>query len=257
MSGISGILESYLPLLLERDVDGLVRMFSAAEPVINDVRDGHVEGRAGVEHLVESTAKWLEGKRAEVQHLRTTHGAKRSISEEILHVDLFGRKIELPVGVLALKDTAGGIIAIHIYYTLWPFKHRHTVRRAFVGPEADAKHTGVVQSFVMNLGVGDIAGALEMFEPDLYMREASGPPYVHWGRADLASYFVGLFAQGAPMLQKNTVTDDGRCAAMEFAVVGWAGKSWPKELHQAGLAVYERGESGLLRAIRIYDDVDF
>ena len=257
MRSISSSVESYLPFLLQGDVEGLAGLFGNTEPLVNDVREGRVEGRPGLERLVESTTKWLAGKRAYVQHLRTTNGPKRSISEEILHIDLFGKKIELPVGVLALKNAAGAIIAIHVYHTLWPLKHKHTVREAFVEPDPNAEHTGVVLSFVKNLGVGDIAGALQMFEPDLYLREASGPPFVHWGTADVASYFVGLFAPGAPMIKKYTVTDDGRCAVMEFAVVGWAGKAWPREQHQAGLAVYERGESGLLRAIRIYDDVAF
>ena len=39
------------------------------------------------------------------------------------------------------------------------------------------------------------------------------------------------------MLREDTVTDDGRCAVMEFTVFGWNGKVWedPATYH-AGLA---------------------
>ena len=67
-----------------------------------------------------------------------------------------------------------------------------------------------------------------------------------------------MFHNGAPMLREDTITDDGRCAIMEFTVIGWNGKEWddPSKYH-AGLACYERSNEGLMRAIRIYDDVDF
>ena len=45
---------------------------------------------------------------------------------------------------------------------------------------------------------------------------------------------------------------------MEFTVIGWNGKEWPVDKREAGLAVYERtSPDGLMRGIRIYDDVDF
>ena len=52
---------------------------------------------------------------------------------------------------------------------------------------------------------------------------------------------------------KGARADDGRICALEYTVVRVRGKNVPP---QAGLAVYERGESGLLRAVRIYEDVD-
>ena len=66
-----------------------------------------------------------------------------------------------------------------------------------------------------------------------------------------------LFADGAPMLRDDAVTDDGRTVFMEFSVVGWNGKERPEERWEAGLAVYERSRDGLMAAIRIYDDVEF
>jgi hypothetical protein len=51
---------------------------------------------------------------------------------------------------------------------------------------------------------------------------------------------------------KGARADDGRTCALEYTVVRLHGSEIPP---QAGLAVYERGESGLLRSVRLYDDV--
>jgi hypothetical protein len=52
---------------------------------------------------------------------------------------------------------------------------------------------------------------------------------------------------------KGARADDGRTCALEYTVVRVHGKPVPP---QAGLAVYERGESGLLHAVRVYEDVE-
>ena len=63
-----------------------------------------------------------------------------------------------------------------------------------------------------------------------------------------------LFANGGGIpLGHCSATDDGARCAVEYNLTRWGRTALPP---QAGVAVYERGESGLLRAARIYDDVD-
>ena len=49
------------------------------------------------------------------------------------------------------------------------------------------------------------------------------------------------------------LVDDGRACALEYNVARWGKTQLPP---QAGVAVYVRGQSGKLAAVRIYDDVD-
>jgi hypothetical protein len=49
------------------------------------------------------------------------------------------------------------------------------------------------------------------------------------------------------------VTDDGVRCALEYNCVRWGSHDLPP---QAGLGVYERGQDGLLAAVRVYDDVE-
>jgi hypothetical protein len=253
--------ESYLPLLVAGDADGVLALFGNNEPVIEDPRAGRVTGVEGVRRFVaEATAFWAEGSTT-VLHLRTTRSEVRTVSEDILSYqkeDWHNGVLELPVAVVASVDSDQAVTALHVYFTNWPFNGRHSIRRAFVSPEAGAHHTDIVARYVEEgLMAGDVSAILNTQDADLYFREPSGPPYVHWGRAAVGKFFEGLFGQGPAHLEPNTVTDDGRCSIMEFSVFGWNGEQWPEEKHQAGLAVYERGESGLLRAIRLYDDVQF
>ena len=70
----------------------------------------------------------------------------------------------------------------------------------------------------------------------------------------LAEHYRALFADGPGIeVLKGARADDGRTCALEYTVVRVHGKPVPP---QAGLAVYERGESGLLHAVRVYEDVE-
>ena len=62
-----------------------------------------------------------------------------------------------------------------------------------------------------------------------------------------------LFLTGGIPLEHCTLIDDGVRCAIEYNCVRF-GKM--QIVPQAGVAVYERGETGLLAAARIYDDVN-
>ena len=52
---------------------------------------------------------------------------------------------------------------------------------------------------------------------------------------------------------QGATADDGRTCAFEYTLTKMNGRPVAP---QAGLAVYERGDSGLLRALRVYDDLE-
>ena len=74
------------------------------------------------------------------------------------------------------------------------------------------------------------------------------------GRDGLRAFYEQLFSNGGGIpLEHCAVVDDGRVCVLEYNVVRWGKTELPP---QAGVAVYERGQSGNLAAARIYDDVD-
>ena len=97
-------------------------------------------------------------------------------------------------------------------------------------------------------------GILATFEPDGYVREPSGAAYLRRGTEVLRELCAHMFANGGGIgLEHCTLTDDGARCAIEHNGVRWGDTEIS---HQAGVAVYKRGSSGLLSAARICDDVE-
>jgi hypothetical protein len=112
----------------------------------------------------------------------------------------------------------------------------------------------VVGEYQRALAAGDLEGVLATYEEDAYAREPSGGEYVYRGKEKLREFYSALFANGGGIpLEHCTITDDGVRCAVEYNGVRWGVTEIPP---QAGVAVYERGESGRLAGGRIYDDVE-
>ena len=251
------IAENYLHTLVHEDNESLLELVGNSA-AIEDPRKGRVTGSDAIMQFAHDSKTWLEYRKPRVQHVRTTATPERVCCETMLHMQSQGENISLPVGTVVSKHPETGAAEVHVYYTLWPFNHHHSVRPAlFSDPNPEGEFSGIIAKYFEGLIEGNLEKVLECFEADIYFREASGLPYVHWGHAPVAEYFKGLFSRGAPMLRHDTITDDGRCVVMEFTVIAWNGVERDPAHHEAGLAVYERSEDGLMRAIRIYDDVDF
>ena len=101
---------------------------------------------------------------------------------------------------------------------------------------------------------GDLQGIVSTFEPNGHAREPSGGAYLHRGTEGLRTLYEHMFANGGGIpLEHCTLTDDSVRCAIEYNCVRWGATDIPP---QAGVAVYERGNSGLLAAARIYDVVE-
>jgi hypothetical protein len=92
------------------------------------------------------------------------------------------------------------------------------------------------------------------FEPDGYAREPAGDQYVHAGPDALRAFYGRMFSNGGGIpLEHCALIDDHRAGALEYNVVRWGRTELPP---LAGIAVYIRGESGNLAAVRIHDGVE-
>ncbi|MCI4645043.1 MAG: nuclear transport factor 2 family protein [Hyphomonadaceae bacterium] len=111
--------------------------------------------------------------------------------------------------------------------------------------------SGYVASYHSALRRGDPEACVERFEPDGYAREPAGTR--HEGHPNLLRFYRKLRSEaGGVELHHLNVIDDGVRCVLEYNVIAWGGALLPP---QAGVAVYERGQSGKLAAARIYDDV--
>ncbi|HEX5830338.1 MAG TPA: nuclear transport factor 2 family protein [Gemmatimonadaceae bacterium] len=239
------------PALLAGDVSALRALFTG-EPLVDDPLAGRVEGRAAVDAYIASMRRWLAEHDARPHPVASTVTTRRAVDEVELKLLSGGAQVALPVAVVADLDQ-DRVRAVRVYHSLWPLGGRHAVRapllatRAYVLPEP-------VASYQHALAAGDVEAVVATFEPDGVAREPSGGQYTHRGADALRAYYASLFAAGGGIpLGHCTVTDDGVRCAVEYVVTRWGAHDLPA---QAGVAVYERGTSGLLRAARVYDDVE-
>ena len=244
----------YYEGIMAEEPDALIRSF-ASEPRVNDPRSGHVEGRREFRAFVMGTAAWLRERDAVVENVALTRTPTRTVEEVVLHLLADdGGRVELPVAVVSDRNPDRTLKTIRVYHSMWPLTGRHTVRPPLL-PEDPTLHAGGSPGdYQRALAQGDLAGIVGTFEPDGYAREPSGGAYLHRGAGALRGVYAHLFANGGGIpLEHCTLTDDGVRCAIEYNCVRWGVTDIPP---QSGVAVYERGGSGLLVAARIYDDVE-
>lgn len=255
---IKKIGENYLQTLVEKSDENLLELVGE-DAAIEDPRKGRVEGKEAILQFAHDTKVWLEYRNVRFQHLRTTATDKRVGSEDILHMRHQGEDLSLPVSTVVCLHPETGAPEIHVYHSMWFFNRLLRKRAALFLPDhkPEGEHTDIIAEYFQALSTGSIDNILETVEADVYMREASGPPYVHFGHSEFAVYLEGLFSRGAPMIKGETITDDGKCVIMEFTVFGWKGVEFDPAEWQPGFAAYERSKYGKICSVRIQDEIDF
>jgi hypothetical protein len=242
----------YYEGIMANQPEALVRSF-AGQPRVNDPRVGYVEGARELHAFVNGTADWLRERDAVVENVALTRTQSRTVEEVVLHLlSDEGVRVELPVAIVSDRNPDRTLKTIRVYHSMWPLTGRHTVRPPLL-PEDPSLHVeGAPGDYQRALAEGGLEGIVSTFEPDGYAREPSGGAYVHRGAEGLRELYTHMFANGGGIgLEHCTLTDDGVRCVIEYNLVRWGVTDLPP---QAGIAIYERGSSGLLAAARIYDD---
>ena len=156
-------------------------------------------------------------------------------------------------GTVVAESPDDRSLVFRSYYSHWLFDGGHHVRPPLLDP-GPAHPTDVVGRYQAGLDAGDTDAVVSTFTPDGYSREPIGTPFAHRGASELRSFFSTCFDAGGGIgLQHCSVTDDGARCALEYNCVRWGSRDLPP---QAGIAIFERGQDGLLAAARVYDDVE-
>lgn len=245
-------LTDYLFLVGNGDVNVLLGLFTA-EPHLDDPQFGRMTTISTFHDYVATASTWLTERKARFEPVALTQTPQRAVYELILHLQQDGKNIPLPVALVG--DMAGDkLSAVRIYHSLWPLLGRHQVRPPLLPTDHSLVMPDVIGRYQDALARGDLETILQQFEPNAIAREPSGGEYKYQGAERLREFYGFLFTHsGGIPLEHCTVTDDSVRCAVEYNVTAWGDRPLPP---QAGVAVYERGKSGLLSAARIYDDVD-
>jgi hypothetical protein len=239
--------------LMAGEFDALVGSF-AGEPELHHPVRGRIRGARAFETFVAETSAWLAQRNVSVEDVELIHVERHGVGEVVLHLDGEIGRVDLPVAIVADKQSDGRIDELRMYFSSWALTGRHVNRPPLLQPDPELREPDVVADYQGALSAGDVDAIVAAFEPDGYAREPTGGRYIHRGPDGLRAFYNQLFSNdGGIQLEHCALIDDRRACVLEYNVVRWGKTELPPE---AGVAVYVRGRSGKLAAARVYDDVN-
>ncbi len=260
-SGLRGWLSDlYFASLATAQVDQLVKRLGD-RATIDDPIFGRASGMPPLQRYADEVAAWLQKHEGAFEKVSFVTGSDRDVTEGTLSLTFDGRRVEVPVAVVAERRPEREV-EIRLYYSTKPIKGTRAVRSPLLPQNDQVAVPPPVEAHLAALSRADRKGIIASFEVAGTLRDSAGTLYAKEGEGGpLADYYDKLFgtpaAPGTPgagmEILKGARADDGSSCALEYTVVRVHGKDVAP---QAGLAVYERGESGLLRSVRVYQDVD-
>jgi hypothetical protein len=242
----------YIPALLDENEKSLDALASrlGSRATVDDPIFGRSSGLPALARYVAEVSGWLKRNKATYTRLYFTTGADRDVTEGALALTFEDKTVELPIAVVA-ERRASREVELRVYYSARPIKGTFALRSPLVERNDEVTLPSPVPSHLEALRKGDVDAVLATFEADGSRREAGGVEQKKG--AGLEESYRALLEQGGVEILRGGAADDGRTCALEYTLVKIRGKSVAP---QAGLAVYERGDNGLLRALRNYDDLE-
>ena len=248
----------YFPALVElrsnaKAIDPLLLRLGG-KATVDDPVFGRATGLPAMSDVLKKSGAWLGERAASYERGGATSGIDRDVTEGTLAMNVGGRSIHVPVAVVAERRKSREV-ELRVYFSTQAIDGKANARPPLVGPSSEIVLPQAVADHADALRKGDVMGALACFEVDGFVRDSRGKVNTK-AEGGLKEFYEKLFAGGAFSggleMQQGGNADDGRICAIEYTLTKVAGRDVPP---QAGLMVYERGDSGLVRALRIYDDV--
>ena len=247
--------EVYVPALVSNQADQLVHRLGG-RATVDDPIFGRTTGMPALESYLDQAAAWFKKRDGAFEMLAFTTGSDRDVTEGMLTVSVDARRVSVPIAVVAERRPEREV-EIRLYYSTKPILGASTSRAPLVPREDQLPLPPPIAAHLDALGRGDADAVVASFEDGASLRDPGGRTHVKDGTGGaMRAFYEALFAQGPEggrgvAVVKGARADDGRTCAVEYTVTRMHGSDVSP---QPGLAVYERGESGLLRAARLYQD---
>lgn len=238
--------------LMTGELDALLGSFAGVPELHHPVR-GRIKGARAFVAFAVQTRAWLAQPDASVEDLQhVIRGGRNGCGEVVLHIEGNAGRVGLPVAVVADRSPDGRIDELRMYYSSWPLTGHRPNRPPLLQPDPDLQAPDIVGEHQRALAAGDLDAIAATFEPDAYVRQPAADDDIYRGPDALRALYQPLAANAGIASEPCAVIDDGHACALEYNVVRFGMAPIPP---QAGVAVYVRGQTGKLAAVRVYDDV--
>jgi hypothetical protein len=192
----------------------------AGQPELHDPVRGRVKGTRAFEAFVTDLNAWIARCNVSVEDVEHVVTERRGFEEVVLHLDGEIGRVDLPIAIVADRESDGRIDELRISSSSWPLTGRHANRPPLLQPDPELRESDVVAEYQRALTAGEVDAIVAAFELDGYAREPAGGQYVHRGPDRLRAFYSLLFSNdGGILLERCALIDDGGVCALEYNIV--------------------------------------
>ena len=242
-----------VPALLSNDLNQLSRRLGD-RATFDDPQFGRATGGTALSETISRVSSWLAEHSGAFEATSSLAGPEHDVTDGVVSLQYGERTVSLPIAVMVEKGREREI-EIRLYYSLKAIRAEGPPRAAPLPLQDEALSLPPpLSAYLEAVSRGDLEQIAASFESGATLSAGDGTVYSQ--KADgpsMKEYFSRLVSsEGGTTMSKRARVDDGRACAVEYVTTRLRGRD---VVSIAGLAVYERGDSGLLRAVRSYDDV--
>lgn len=231
----------YVPALVAGSLEALSRRLGN-RATVDDPLHGRASSLVSLDPLIARAAAWFAEGSATYRHVASTTGVDRDAAEGMLSMRIGGEACSVPIAVVAERRRLREI-ELRIYYAP-PTRADRLPRAPLTGSAIETPLPKLVSTVVDSLRTGAVEEALTSFEEAARAIDSRGKEHPkHNGT--LASFLGEL---GTIDVVSGGSADDGRTCCVEVTLSRKAGESAP------ALLSFERGDTGLVRELRVYWD---
>lgn len=230
----------YLPALLAGTVDALSRRLGN-RATIDDPLYGRASSLASIDPLLDRVAAYFAEGKATYEHVCSTTGVDCDASEGRLLMTIDGQPRALPIAIVAERRRLREI-ELRVYYAPIGAAARQPRVPLSGGPQLVLAQQ--VETIVERVRAGAVERALDGFEETARLVDSAGKSH---GKSDgaMAAFLADLAHLDVDL---GGSADDGRTSCVEMTVTRRGRQPCP------AMFAFERGDSGLLRELRVYWD---
>jgi hypothetical protein len=230
----------YVPALVSGAVDALSRRLGN-RATIDDPIYGRASSLASIDPLLARIAAQFAEGHATYEHVSSTTGVDRDAAEGRLAMTIGGTSRTVPIAIVAERRRLREI-ELRVYYAPDAGPNGRKPRTALTSTGPELPLADLVDSILAGLRKGAVEQALLGFEEAARVVDPSGRTH------DKANGGMGRFFSDLGELDVSVggSADDGRTVCVE-ANVRRAGREAAPTMF-----AFERGDSGLVRELRVY-----
>lgn len=228
----------YMPALVDGSLDALSRRLGN-RATIDDPLFGRASTLSSIDPLLDKVSKRFKDAKTKYRHVASTTGVDRDVSEGVL--ERAGTN-DIPVMVVAERRRLREI-ELRVYYAT-ESKTRKT-RPPLLNGDEDVNIPQIVAHVLEALRKGAVERVLSAFEEASRFVDPSGKIYAKKDGA-MGAFLADL--GGRMELVPAGSADDGRTCCLETIVT----RQRPLQDPEPAALSFERGDSGLIRELRLY-----